>query len=121
MISWNEMRQLLPLEDDTASSSLEYARKQRESENPTAGAASRKREQERFLEEMTPALRELMKKVLKEERDYYKSRPSLAAKYYGEVIPRQDIGEQQLRTVSVKVYQEIETRLHREWIRKGRD
>lgn len=119
MVGWSEMRQLLPLEELSTGGSLEYAQKHRDRENPAANAVSRKREQERFLEDMTPYLKELIKKLLKEERDYYKSRPSLAAKYYGEVLPRQNREEQNFNKVSVQVYHEIETRMRREWMRKG--
>lgn len=78
-----------------------------------------KREFERLKGSLQGFIRDSVKKQLKEERDYYKSRPAQAAKYYGDMLGdgfRQNI----TNSVTAGVYSRIETQMRYEWMRRGR-
>lgn len=78
------------------------------------------REREKIKEMLLPFVREAVKKQLKEEREYYKSRPSTAAKQLETVFGAENLKNAVVRGMSETVYDRLEERIRREWIRKGR-
>lgn len=77
------------------------------------------KEREKMKEMLLPFVKEAVKKQLKEEREYYKSRPSLAAKQAENIFGAGNLENAMARGVAGRVYGQIEERLRREWIRKG--
>lgn len=100
------------IQENSTGISFEYAKHGKNaSKSDTKGFINLKSEREKLKEMLLPFIKETVKKQLKEERDYYKSRPSMAAKQLESIIAP---------TVAVQVYGRMEERLHREMLRKGR-
>lgn len=78
------------------------------------------RERERLKEQLLPFLKETVKKQLKEEREYYKSRPSLAAKQLEAVLGTGGVEKILVSAAVERVYERIEQQLRLERMRKGR-
>lgn len=117
MKSWEEMRRISPPFSDGTNLRLVYAEKQ-----SVQGVLPQNRppDKDRLKEQLAPFIRETVQKVLKEEREYYKSRPSLAARHYGGIVPGGRPDSVYTAAVAGQVYGQIEERLRLEWIRKGR-
>lgn len=78
------------------------------------------REREKLKEQLLAYVRETVRKQWKEERDYYRSRPSMAAKQLSHVIGAGNLAQMIVPAVSDRVYEQMEERVRLEWIRKGR-
>lgn len=75
-----------------------------------------KAEREKMKEALLPFVRETVKKQLKEEREYYRSRPSLAARQMESVL-----GQGQLVPILAgQVCERVERQLRLERIRKAK-
>lgn len=98
---------------------LEYASPKRERtdarQRPDPG-----REKERMKELLAPLVKEAVRRQLKEQQDYYRSRPSLAARQMEQIFGGANIEKVLAPAVSLRVYERIEERIRHEWIRKGR-
>lgn len=77
------------------------------------------KEREKMKEMLLRFVKEAVKKQLKEEREYYKSRPSLAARQAESIFGAGNLENLVARGVVGRVYGQIEERIRREWIRKG--
>lgn len=77
------------------------------------------REREKMKEMLLPFVKETVKKQLKEEREYYKSRPSLAAKQAESILGAGNIENALVRGMAGRVYAQMEEHMRYEWIRKG--
>lgn len=78
--------------------------------------ADLKAEREKMKEALLPFVREAVKKQMKEEREYYRSRPSLAARQLEGVL-----GQGQLVPILAgQVCDRVERQIRLERIRKGR-
>lgn len=77
-------------------------------------------ERERIREMIAPLVKEAVKKQMKEQQEYYRSRPSLAAKQVEQVFGAGNLERALTPAVSLRVYERIEDRLRREAVRKGR-
>lgn len=76
----------------------------------------RSREREQMKEALLPFVREAVKKQMKEEREYYRSRPSLAARQLESFL-----GQGQLvSTLTGQVCEQMEQRFRHERLRRGR-
>lgn len=115
----DRMLKLSPVISETESLSLEYAHKSasmgKQMTQPDAN-----RERERMKEQLLPFVKETVKKMLKEEREYYKSRPSQAARQFQSILGTGNIQNILAPAVAGKVYEKIEERARWEWLRKGR-
>lgn len=80
----------------------------------------RNREREKLKEQIIPFIKETVKKQLKEEREYYKSRPSLAARQLETVLGTAGAEKAFVPIVTDRVYERIERQLRLERLRKGR-
>lgn len=98
---------------------LEYARQGGSGAVRTEGV-DWSRERERLKESLLPFVKEAVQKQLKEEREYYKSRPSLAAKHMEQLFGAGNVEQAFLPRVTSQVYERIEERIRQERIRKGR-
>lgn len=78
------------------------------------------RERERIREMLLPLVKEAVQKQLREQQDYYRSRPSLAAKQLEQVFGAGNLEKALAPAVSLRVYERIEERIRQERIRKGR-
>ncbi len=78
------------------------------------------REREKLKELLLPFVKETVKKQLREEREYYRSRPSLAAKQLEHVLGAGNLESAVVPAVTLRVYEQLEERMRCEWIRKGR-
>lgn len=78
------------------------------------------REREQIKEMLVPLVKEAVQRQLKEQQDYYRSRPSLAARQLEQVFGAANIEKALTPAVSLRVYERIEERIRHEWIRKGR-
>ncbi|MCM1064957.1 MAG: hypothetical protein NC420_10900 [Eubacterium sp.] len=78
------------------------------------------REKERIREMLTPLVKEAVQRQMKEQQEYYRSRPSLAAKQMEQVFGAGNMERALTPAVSLRVYEKIEDRLRHEMIRKGR-
>lgn len=78
------------------------------------------RERERLKEQLLPVLKETVRKQLKEEREYYKSRPSLAARQLEAVLGAGGAEKVFVPAVTERVYGRLEQQLRLERLRKGR-
>lgn len=74
------------------------------------------REKEKVREMLIPLVKETVQRQLKEQQDYYKSRPSLAVRQLEQIF---GAGSME-RAVTVQVYEQLEDRIRHEWIRKSR-
>lgn len=74
------------------------------------------REKEKVREMLIPLVKEAVQRQLKEQQDYYKSRPSLAVRQLEQIF---GAGSME-RAVTVRVYEQLEDRIRHEWIRKSR-
>lgn len=82
--------------------------------------ADRNRERERLKEQLMPYLREMVKKQLKEQQDYYKSRPSMAEKHFENIFRTSSMEKAMAAKVTTQVYVRMEERMRWEWLRRGR-
>jgi len=78
------------------------------------------REREKMKEMLLPFVKEAVKKQLKEERDYYRSRPSMAARQLETVFGRGNLENVLVPALTLQVWEQVEERMRHEWIRKGR-
>ncbi|MCM1100735.1 MAG: hypothetical protein NC079_02705 [Clostridium sp.] len=97
---------------------LEYAR-------PGGGAGRMEspnwgREREKLKESLLPFVRESVRKLLREERAYYRSRPSMAAKYMEQVFGVDHMESALVPGIALRVYERVEERMRLESVRKGR-
>ncbi len=76
-------------------------------------------ERERMKAALLPYVKEIIKKQLKEEREYYRSRPSLAAKQLENLFGAGKMAHMIVPEVTVRVYEQIEERIRRERLRRG--
>lgn len=78
--------------------------------------ADRSREREQMKEALLPFVKEAVKKQMKEEREYYRSRPSLAARQLESFF-----GQGQLvSALTGQVCEQLEQRFRYERLRRGR-
>ncbi|MCM1539761.1 MAG: hypothetical protein NC121_00690 [Blautia sp.] len=78
------------------------------------------RERERIREMLTPLVKEAVQRQMKEQQEYYRSRPSLAARQMEQIFGAGNVERALTPAVSLRVYEKIEDRLRHERIRKGR-
>ncbi len=78
------------------------------------------RERERMKTMLLPFVKETIKKQLKEEQEYYRSRPSMAAKQLENTLGRGTLENMLIPSVALQVYERLEESVRREWVRKGR-
>ena len=78
------------------------------------------REREKMKGMLLPFVKEMIKKQLKEEQEYYRSRPTMAAKQLENTFGRGALENVLLPSVTRQVYERLEEDLRREWVRKGR-
>lgn len=97
---------------------MEYA--SRKSVRTEDGGADIGKERERIKEMLIPLVKEAVQRQMKEQQDYYKSRPSLAARQMEQLFGAGSIERALTSTVSIQVYERIEERLSHERLRKGR-
>lgn len=81
---------------------------------------SPEREKEKLKEMVRVLVKEAVQKQLKEQQDYYKSRPSLAARQIEQIFGAGNMERMLTPAVSRVVYEQIEDHIRHEWIRKGR-
>lgn len=108
-----------PVQPLSGSVCLEYARRDSQIKNKPA-EEDFNRERERMKAQLLPFVKDTVKRLLKEEREYYKSRPSLAAKQFESSFPSGYFGSLVASAASRQIYAQIEERMRLEWIRKGR-
>ena len=75
---------------------------------------------ERLKELLLPMVREAVQKQLKEQQDYYRSRPSLALRQAEQIFGAGNVESAIAPAVSRQVYEQLEERICRERLRKGR-
>lgn len=78
------------------------------------------REKEKISSLLASLVKQEVKKQLKEQQDYYKSRPSFAAKQMEQMFGQGSFERVLLPAVSRQVYEQLEDRIRLEWLRKGR-
>lgn len=78
------------------------------------------KEREKLKESLIPFIKESIQKQLREEREYYRSRPSLAVRHLEQVFGAGNVEQALLPRVTSQVYERIEERIRQESIRKGR-
>lgn len=86
----------------------------------TGGRPEGDREKEKISSLLPSLVRQEIKKQLKEQQDYYKSRPSFAAKQMEQMFGQGSFERALLPAVSRQVYEQLEDRIRLEWLRKGR-
>ena len=74
------------------------------------------RERTKIKEALLPFVREAVKKQMKEEREYFRSRPSLAARQFESIFGQEQI----ISTLTYRVCEQMEQQLRHERLRKGR-
>ena len=98
---------------------LEYAIPKAQStesrQRPEAG-----REKEKIKEMLIPLVKAAVQRELREQQDYYKSRPSLAARQMEQIFGAGSVERALAPMISLQVYGQLEDRIRHEWIRKGR-
>lgn len=75
---------------------------------------------EKLKEMLLPMVREAVQKQLKEQQDYYRSRPSLAFRQAEQIFGAGSVERALVPGVSRQVYEQLEERICRERLRKGR-
>lgn len=75
---------------------------------------------ERLKELLLPMVREAVQNQLKEQQDYYRSRPSLALRQAEQIFGAGNVERAIAPAVSRQVYEQLEERICRERLRKGR-
>lgn len=78
------------------------------------------REREKIREMLIPLVKETVQRQLKEQQDYYRSRPSLAARQMEQIFGAGSMERALTPVISLQVYEQLEDRIRHEWIRKGR-
>lgn len=78
------------------------------------------REREKMKGMFLPLVKEMIKKQLKEEQEYYRSRPTMAAKQLENTFGRGALENMLIPSVTLQVYERLEEDIRREWVRKGR-
>lgn len=114
------MLTMLPMICRQETVKLEYAyksgcRREKEQKKPDVN-----KDREQLKTFLYPWIQETLQKLLKEERDYYKSRPSLAARHYGSFFQATSMQRMLLNTMSGEVYAQVKERMRLESIRKGK-
>lgn len=104
---------------DTRLITLEYARTAAQTDGRME-KTDWSREREKMKDMLLPFIKEAVKKQFKEEREYYKTRPSLAAKQLENIFGSGQLENTLIPTVTCQVYEQIEERMRHEWTRKGR-
>lgn len=111
-IQRNMKTQVMPVRADSDSICREYARPggrlPQKQERPDF-----RREREKMKEALLPFVRETVKKQLKEEREYYRSRPSLAARQLEGVLGQ----GQMIPVITGRVCEQVERRIRLERLR----
>ena len=104
--------QVMPVRADSESICREYAcfggRLLQKQERPDA-----RQERKKMKEALLPLVRETVKKQLKEEREYYRSRPSLAARQLEGVLGQ----GQMIPVITSRVCEQVERRIRLERLR----
>lgn len=77
------------------------------------------KERDKMKEALLPFVKEAVRKQLKEEREYYKSRPSLAAKHLEQVFGANRPESVLVSGVALQVYEKVEERLRLNAMRRG--
>lgn len=78
------------------------------------------REKERIREMAASLVKEALQKQMKEQQEYYRSRPSLAARQMEQIFGAGNMEKALTPSLSLRVYEKIEDRIRCERIRKGR-
>lgn len=78
------------------------------------------RDREKIKGMILPFVKEMIKKQMKEEREYYRSRPTMAAKQMEDTFGRGMLENILVPSVALRVYERLEDGIRREWVRKGR-
>ncbi len=78
------------------------------------------REREKMREALLPFVRETVQKQMKEEREYYRSRPSQAVRRLESIFGAGRMEQTLVPMLSRQVYDRVEERVRQEWVRKGR-
>lgn len=78
------------------------------------------REREKMKTMLLPFVKETIKKQMKEEQEYYRSRPTMAAKQLENTFGRGTFENMLVPSVTLQVYDRLEENVRREWVRKGR-
>lgn len=104
---------------DTQGINLIYAQKG-ETASQNRMSTNWTREREKLKEQLLPFIRETVKKQLKEEQEYYRSRPSLALKRIENILGAGNMENVIVPMVTSRVYERMEERLRHEAVRKGR-
>lgn len=112
------MCQVKPAQPAPEGAALEYARRDAGSRKG-AEEKDRNHERERIKEQLMSFVKEAVKKQLREEREFYRSRPSLAAKQYERLFGA-GLGNSLVPAVSRRVFEQVEEHMRWERIRKGR-
>lgn len=86
----------------------------------TGGRPEGSREREKVSSLLASLIKQEVKKQMKEQQDYYKSRPSFAAKQMEQMFGQGSFERVLLPAVSRQVYEQLEERVRLEWLRKGR-
>lgn len=120
IISWEKMRRVTPPGIKQDQIHMLYATKGEGREGTENTSLLTRAERDRLKEDLSPYIKEQIRKILKEEQDYYKTRPSLAARYYGGMAAAVRAEEGRQREITVRVYARLEDRMRKEWLRKGR-
>ncbi len=100
---------------------MEYAllgRRRTESSGPQE--PGRERLKELLLPMVREAVQKQLKEQLKEQQDYYRSRPSLALRQAEQIFGAGNVERAIAPAVSRQVYEQLEERICRERLRKGR-
>lgn len=78
------------------------------------------REREKIKGMLLPLVKEMVKKQLKEEQEYYRSRPTMATKQLENTFGKGTLENMLIPSVTLQVYERLEENIRREWVRKGR-
>lgn len=73
----------------------------------------------KLREMLTAMAREAVQRQMKEQQEYYRSRPSLAARQMEQIFGAGSMERALTPAISIQVYEQLEDRIRREWIRKG--
>lgn len=107
--------QVRPVLVDTENLCREYAALGR-GFGGTQEKADWSRERDKLKEALLPFVREAVKKQMKEEREYYRSRPSLAVRQLESTFGQGQV----ISALTGRVCEQVELRLRHERLRRGR-
>lgn len=98
---------------------MEYAypkcRRAEDGPRPEAGM-----EKEKIREMLIPLVKEAVQRQQKEQQDYYKSRPSMAARQLEQIFGAGRMESVLTQTVTMQVYEQLVERIRHERVRKSR-